>query len=253
MKVIALTLCFVAVAVAQFDMDLQLKCTREEIGIRWPSYYSNSEYYICQREGGRQAKMQCPPGELFTFVLQVCTTPNRFIPPPPMEVLPTSSAPMAIQPIPEEPLRPSLPRPIHPIDHNPMFPPIIVDQHPPSIDLPENHPPMVTENELPAEIPEEEITGPPGKPSLPPLPGKPKPQLPSKKPADPAAPLPPTPAPTPPVVQVTQPPKKQGAKKPPALPNASKKQPPSPSGSASKKQPPKPNGKKAGPTPPSKA
>lgn len=78
-------------ALGQARMDYNLQCTRNEIGIRWPSYHSNSEYYVCQSVYGGQLTVHCPAGELFTFVLQQCASPAHYIPAPPMDVLPTEA------------------------------------------------------------------------------------------------------------------------------------------------------------------
>ncbi|XP_020811042.1 peritrophin-55 [Drosophila serrata] len=101
MKVFALTLLSL-LALSQARMDYKLQCTRNEIGIRWPSYHSNSEYYVCQGVYRDQLTVHCPPGELFTFVLQQCATPAHYIPAPPMDVLPTE-APITMHTIDEEP------------------------------------------------------------------------------------------------------------------------------------------------------
>ncbi|XP_017112098.1 vegetative cell wall protein gp1 isoform X2 [Drosophila elegans] len=72
-------------------MDYKLQCTRSEISIRWPSYHSNSEYYVCPSVYGSQLTVHCPAGEVFTFVLQQCVSPAHYIPAPPMDVLPTAA------------------------------------------------------------------------------------------------------------------------------------------------------------------
>ncbi|EDW83679.1 uncharacterized protein Dwil_GK13549 [Drosophila willistoni] len=89
MKVIALTLLSLA-ALSQARLDYKLQCTRDEISIRWPSYHSNSEYYVCQGVHGNQLTVHCPAGEVFTFVLQQCAAPALYVPAPPMDKLPTS-------------------------------------------------------------------------------------------------------------------------------------------------------------------
>ncbi|XP_017037901.1 uncharacterized protein [Drosophila kikkawai] len=101
MKVFALTLLSL-LALSQARMDYKLQCTRNEIGIRWPSYHSNSEYYVCQSVRGDQLTVHCPAGELFTFVLQQCASPAHYIPAPPMDVLPTE-APITVNMIEEVP------------------------------------------------------------------------------------------------------------------------------------------------------
>ncbi|XP_022221686.2 LOW QUALITY PROTEIN: peritrophin-55 [Drosophila obscura] len=90
MKVFALTLLCLA-AVAQAHVSYKLQCARGEIGIRWPSYHSNSEYFVCQGVYGSQLTIHCPPGEVFTFVLQQCASPAHYIPAPPIDVLPTAA------------------------------------------------------------------------------------------------------------------------------------------------------------------
>ncbi|XP_034660856.1 peritrophin-55 [Drosophila subobscura] len=90
MKVFALTLLCLA-AVAQAHVSYKLQCARGEIGIRWPSYHSNSEYYVCQGVYGSQLTIHCPAGEVFTFVLQQCAAPSHYIPAPPIDVLPTAA------------------------------------------------------------------------------------------------------------------------------------------------------------------
>lgn len=78
-------------ALAQARIDYKLQCTRDEVGIRWPSYYSNSEYYVCQSVYGSQLTVHCPAGQVFTFVLQQCAAPALYVPAPPMDVLPTAA------------------------------------------------------------------------------------------------------------------------------------------------------------------
>ncbi|KAI8044137.1 peritrophin-55 [Drosophila gunungcola] len=90
MKVFALTLLSL-LALSQARMDYKLQCTRGEISIRWPSYHSNSEYYVCPSVYGSQLTVHCPAGEVFTFVLQQCVSPAHYIPAPPMDVLPTAA------------------------------------------------------------------------------------------------------------------------------------------------------------------
>ncbi|ALC45475.1 CG7715 [Drosophila busckii] len=91
MKVFALTLLGL-VALAQARIDYKIQCTQDEVGIRWPSYHSNSEYYVCQHVYGGQLTVHCPPGEVFTFVMQQCTVPALYVPPPVMDRLPTSGS-----------------------------------------------------------------------------------------------------------------------------------------------------------------
>ncbi|KAM8706976.1 hypothetical protein ACLKA7_011132 [Drosophila subpalustris] len=90
MKMFALTLLSL-LALSQARLDYKLQCTREEIGIRWPSYFSNSEYYVCQSVFGSQLTVHCPAGEVFTFVLQQCAAPALYVPAPPMDSLPTAA------------------------------------------------------------------------------------------------------------------------------------------------------------------
>ncbi|XP_043655854.1 vegetative cell wall protein gp1 [Drosophila teissieri] len=78
-------------ALSQARLDYTLQCARGEIGIRWPSYHSNSEYYVCPSIYGSQLTIHCPAGEVFTFVLQQCVSPAHYIPAPPMDVLPTAA------------------------------------------------------------------------------------------------------------------------------------------------------------------
>ncbi|EDV94617.1 GH22087 [Drosophila grimshawi] len=102
MKVFALTLLSL-VALSQARSDYRLQCTRDEIGIRWPSYFSNSEYFVCQSVFGSQLTVHCPPGEIFTFVLQQCTSPSLYVPSPPMTMLPTA-APITMHLVEEAPI-----------------------------------------------------------------------------------------------------------------------------------------------------
>ncbi|XP_017041010.1 peritrophin-55 [Drosophila ficusphila] len=90
MKAFALTLLSL-LALSQARMDYKLQCARSEISIRWPSYHSNSEYYVCPSVNGTQLTVHCPAGEVFTFVLQQCVPPRHYIPAPPMNVLPTAA------------------------------------------------------------------------------------------------------------------------------------------------------------------
>ncbi|XP_023175615.1 vegetative cell wall protein gp1 [Drosophila hydei] len=117
MKVFALTLLSLA-ALAQARIDYKLQCTREEVGIRWPSYFSNSEYYVCQGIYGNQLTVHCPPGEVFTFVLQQCASPALYVPAPPMDVLPTD-APITTHVVNEEPPVMAPAGPSHVFNHEP--------------------------------------------------------------------------------------------------------------------------------------
>jgi len=89
-SVFALTLLSL-LALSQARLDYKLQCTREEVGIRWPSYFSNSEYYVCQTVFGSLLTVHCPAGEVFTFVLQQCAAPALYVPAPPMDFLPTAA------------------------------------------------------------------------------------------------------------------------------------------------------------------
>ncbi|TDG44644.1 hypothetical protein AWZ03_008965 [Drosophila navojoa] len=115
MKVFALTLLSLA-ALAQARLDYKLQCTREEVGIRWPSYFSNSEYYVCQSIYGNQLTVHCPPGEVFTFVLQQCAAPALYVPAPPMDVLPTD-APITTHVVNEVPPMMAPNGPVHMLGH----------------------------------------------------------------------------------------------------------------------------------------
>uniref|UniRef100_A0A1I8MTR0 Chitin-binding type-2 domain-containing protein n=1 Tax=Musca domestica TaxID=7370 RepID=A0A1I8MTR0_MUSDO len=84
------TLGFVALAQAT-HLDYPLKCHSQEMGLRWPNYKDKSEYFVCNRVGGKPVVISCNPGEVFTFVLQSCTRPNRYIPAPPVYRLPLAS------------------------------------------------------------------------------------------------------------------------------------------------------------------
>ncbi|XP_016960242.1 uncharacterized protein LOC108031389 [Drosophila biarmipes] len=101
MKIFALTLLSL-LALSQARMDYKLQCARSEISIRWPSYYSNSEYYVCQTVNGSQLTVHCPAGEVFTFVLQQCMSPSHYIPAPPMDALPTA-APITVMALEDSP------------------------------------------------------------------------------------------------------------------------------------------------------
>ncbi|XP_053945908.1 peritrophin-55 [Anastrepha ludens] len=231
MRVFALTVTTLCLAVvAQGSVDYQLSCDRDEIGIRWPSYHSNSEYYMCTHVGGRQLKMSCGPGELFTFVLQACTTPGRFIPPPPAGILPLSSSFKQTSHAEKESVNDvKIPKPLYPIGDQPpvivnsQSSPVSILEHlkPPSLEKPVSEPPHAdqTDDEKSSNSKELEES------VLPSLPGKPKPS--KVLSTDITVPVPPTPEPTPPVV------KKQPGKKPPPANNNNKsvetgKKPPTP-------------------------
>lgn len=192
-------LIFVALSlVAVAQADYKLACAKSELGIRWPSYESNSEYYVCPRLFAKQATVSCNPGEVFTFALQSCTSPSRYIPSPPLQVLPTAS-PLLSKPNAEGYLKP--------LEFN-------SDSHPPVFD---HLRPVVTE----IQTPEHHISGPVMMPQAPailveepkyeqaPVVKVEQPIAPVETEQKPLAPLPPTPAPTPPVVE-----KKPAGKKP---------------------------------------
>lgn len=120
MKVTGLILATLSlVAFAQGKHDYRLRCAQEEMGIRWPSYVSHSEYYVCPRVNGKQMTVTCNPGEVFTFVLQMCTGPSQYIPAPAFETLPTASPLLAT---------------------NVAHPPIIIETRPPVFDIPSMRP-----------------------------------------------------------------------------------------------------------------
>lgn len=216
---------------AQGFIDYELICSKEEIGIRWPSYYSSSDYYVCNRIGGKQIKMTCGQGELFTFVLQSCTSPGRYIPAPPINILPTSS--------PKQELTinaMSLPVPLYHTDNQPPIIsapqqlPVITGENPKPLNFEPPYGDHTNESENPSEIKEE-----PMKHSLP---SKLKPS--NEQSNGVTVPLPPTPEPTPPVVKKpVKPQSKLPVKKQPAPPI--KKQ----STTDNKKKPVKPSEKKA--------
>ncbi|XP_011195431.1 uncharacterized protein LOC105220685 [Zeugodacus cucurbitae] len=231
MKVFALTLTALCLANVAQGLDYELQCTKDEMGIRWPSYHSSSEFYMCNRIGGKSLKMSCGHGELFTFVLQSCTSPGRYIPAPPMNILPTSSS--------MTPDFSLLPKPIYSNEDKPSIvlapqhPPVISGEHPKPITHELPHESDVKESEGPIETKEELSEMPPSLPIKPIAPGV-------------DVPLPPTPAPTPPVVKKPVKPQPQvPGKKQLAAPN--KKQPAAPN----KKQP-APTDNKKKPVQPSK-
>ncbi|XP_004524194.1 extensin [Ceratitis capitata] len=239
MRVFALivtTLCLAAVA--QGFIDYQLECTRDEIGIRWPSYYSNSDYYVCSRVGGKQVKLSCNPGELFTFVLQACTKPGRFIPAPPVDLLPISSSKndkFLNQPTNGESgsSEVALPKPLYPSHGLPTADLVL--------------PGLPKEDKL--------VDGPPTPPTIELTTSdiSSSPSSESSKP--PTPPLPPTPEPTPPVVKkpVKLQPQAPGKKQPTApnkkQPTKPEKKPPTPAKSAAKMpKKPAPQAKKPAPS-----
>jgi len=209
-------------------VDYHLKCSKNELGIRWPSYHSNSDYYVCQHENGQQATMTCNPGEVFTFVLQMCTSPAKFIPPPPMDRLLKSQNSQTTS------LNENIGQGTvnKPMDLTPLIPMDLPSSYPinptavgdenihPNREQPSIHLPNIDESKFPdvfqnsPESKEENIET-----TVPVLPGKP----PVPSPAKPQVPLPPTPAPTPPVMKPTPPGKTTEKKKPPIPQNASKK------------------------------
>lgn len=95
--VFALTLTLLGLAtLTQARTEYRLQCAPDEVGIRWPSYFSNSEYYVCQGLYGNQLTVNCAAGEVFSFVLQQCSSPAKYVPAPPMASLPTA-APVTMQ------------------------------------------------------------------------------------------------------------------------------------------------------------
>ncbi|XP_034488779.1 extensin [Drosophila innubila] len=206
MKVIALTLLSL-VALSQARLDYKLQCNREEVGIRWPSYFSNSEYYVCQSVYGGQLTVHCPAGEVFTFVLQQCAAPALYVPAPPMDSLPTAA-----------------PITTHLIDE---IPPVLGSM--PAVHLPEEHQEHIV-HALPSD------PTPPTPPTEPPTPptvvvDAPKP---GKKPVAPVLP---------PVPSKASAPKKQSVPSP-AKASAKKPSAPAPAKAAKKPTPPSKGQKK---------
>lgn len=205
---------------ANANKNYHLQCSREEMGIRWPSYKSNSEYYICHRLGDRPMIVNCNDGEVFTFVLQVCTSPSRYIPAPTLDVLPTSS-PVAATPFSGHgAINPTgIINGVHPpllgashgqhtvqeIPHPPM---VVVDApKPPTMTVTASNQEVVENNKEEEQTPQHPV----------------KPHKPVAKP-----PMPPTPAPTPPVVGNNEAPaKKPLGKKPTAQKKSPSKKTPS--------------------------
>lgn len=252
---ITLTLAtFLMAAFAQARMEYYLQCSKKEMGVRWPSYLNSGDYYVCQHENGMLMKLSCVPGELFSFVLQICTSPNKFIPPPPFEALPTG----AVSNIPSH-HKPhhnvyggfdgvALPKPYSPNDLKPSpnlphwshLPHLPNGPQPPTVDIPTDvfTPPSVNEFQPPSQAlpvpPSVLLPQPPSSSVVQPQPptivippsGVPQP------PAKPVVPLPPTPAPTPTLIKVTpavpvkvpMPPTSQKKKTPPI--SQKKKTPP---------------------------
>ncbi|XP_073819903.1 uncharacterized protein [Musca autumnalis] len=85
------TLGFVALAQST-QLDYPLTCASQEMGIRWPNYNDKSEYFVCNRLGGKPMVIDCNPGEYFTFVLQMCTSAGKYIPAPPVSRLPIAAS-----------------------------------------------------------------------------------------------------------------------------------------------------------------
>ncbi|XP_075144768.1 uncharacterized protein LOC142219888 [Haematobia irritans] len=209
---------FLATAQAS-KRDYALKCAHEEMGIRWPSYKSNAEYYVCHRVGERPMVMNCNPGEVFTFVLQVCTSPTKYIPAPALEILPTSSPLNGLHLPSHNNHHPDAFRPLEIVNRPPIFgevnhqavPPIMPEIPPmENEDIPK--PPMVlipnsdnnNNNKETEEVKENEVEA-------------------AVESVKPAPPMPPTPAPTPPVVDPNA--AEESVKKPgmPKKPTAEKK------------------------------
>ncbi|XP_064550615.1 uncharacterized protein LOC135436823 [Drosophila montana] len=211
--VFALTLLGCLAALAQARIDYKLQCTRDEVGIRWPSYYSNSEYYVCQSVYGSQLTVHCPAGQVFTFVLQQCAAPALYVPAPPMDVLPTA-APITTHLVDEAPavLAPVLApigivQPVH--GHEPALEQQIVHALPvdPTPPTPPTEPP--TPPTVAVEAPK------PGKKPIAPQPQK----KPSTAPAKAAAAKKPT-APAPPKAAKKPTPPSKAQKKPPTASTA---------------------------------
>lgn len=253
------------VALAQASKEYQLKCTKEEMGIRWPNYMHHSEYFVCPRIGGKQMTVACNAGEVFTFVLQSCTSPSKYIPAPALEILPTASPLQAAQHT-QNKYDDGLPKPLTMTNH--QQPPVLSEKpqmlevphirpavhvpvHHPEIhqQIPEIHHPHHNQHaDEPEHVSNVEVV----------------PQHHEAKPED-LPPMPPTPAPTPPVVSVEQnkkpatgskkpvvaqkkpsvKPSKDDKKKPATASKSGKKTPAKPSKQAAKKAAPAPKAKKA--------
>ncbi|XP_023299036.2 extensin [Lucilia cuprina] len=181
------TLSLVAIAQAK---KYELTCAKSELGIRWPSYESNSEYYICPRLFAKQMTVTCNPGEVFTFVLQSCTAPNRYIPAPAVEDLPLAA------PMPSKPNKDGFltPLEITNVPHPPVFNPL---KPSPVVEMPALQPAV-----LPFEIPKPPVAAleTPKHEEIKPVQKEEQVVAVVEEAPKPLAPLPPTPAPTPPVV-----------------------------------------------------
>ncbi|XP_037810632.1 pollen-specific leucine-rich repeat extensin-like protein 1 [Lucilia sericata] len=181
------TLSLVAIAQAK---KYELRCAKSELSIRWPSYESNSEYYICPRLFAKPMTVTCNPGEVFTFVLQSCTAPNRYIPAPAVEDLPLAA------PIPSKPNKDGFltPLEIANIPHPPIFNPL---KPSPVVEMPALQPAV-----LPFEIPKPPVAAveTPKHEEIKPVQKEEQVVAVVEEAPKPLAPLPPTPAPTPPVV-----------------------------------------------------
>lgn len=222
--------------------DYALKCAAEEMGIRWPSYKNNAEYYVCHRVGGKPVTMSCKPGEIFTFVLQICVGPSRYIPAPELSVLPTA-APVAGHNHHEviKPLE------ISNSGHPPILsvPSQVLPQIPPMMSADVPRPPMISvvDNHVEEEAEKEHK-------EIEPV------AVEAVKPEEAAAavpPMPPTPAPTPPVVDIKV--EETGAKAPVSIakkPTAEKKKSSAKPSKSGKKKPSEEKGDKKSAKKPSK-
>uniref|UniRef100_A0A0K8UYU0 Uncharacterized protein n=1 Tax=Bactrocera latifrons TaxID=174628 RepID=A0A0K8UYU0_BACLA len=177
--------------------------------------------------------MTCGQGEVFTFVLQSCTSPGRYIPAPPINILPTSSP---IQVHEQTAHVVSLPKPLYPTDGQPPIIaspqqlPDITAGNPKPFNFEPPHGDHSDASENPSETKEESV-----KPSLP---NKLKPS--NQQLNGVTVPLPPTPEPTPPVVKKPVKPQSQvPVKKQPAAPIKK------PTTTDKKKKPVKPSEKQA--------
>lgn len=143
----------------------------------------------------------CNRGEVFTFVFQSCTAPNKYIPAPALEILPTAS------PLLHKPNKDGYLTPMEIPNQPPVLNPL---NSVPSINMP-----MLQAPVNPADIPVAPVAigGTQKHDETKPV-QKEGPDV--EVVEEPLAPLPPTPAPTPPVVE------KQSSKKPGKKPAAKK-------------------------------
>ncbi|XP_061402150.1 von Willebrand factor A domain-containing protein DDB_G0286969 [Musca vetustissima] len=177
-------------------LDYPLKCQSSEMGIRWPNYYDKSEYFVCNVLGGKPMVITCNPGEVFTFVLQLCTSPSKYIPAPPAARLPLAASTATDRKDTEG----------HPpIETNDKE----IAAVPPTVDVAVPEAPIVVDEAKPVEeVKPVEETKPVEEVAVDADANKEKEQ------SNIDVPLPPTPAPTPPVVAVEE--EKPHAKKPSA-------------------------------------